>query len=237
LTITRKRKEGRLRLVAVGINTYPGELALRCARQDAEAFHQLCTEFLPIRPEDAHIFLDGQATKRSLMRCFGDLRKKTKPEDTVFVFLAGHGWIEEDDEYFLPADADLQNLFASAIGMDEFSRILKMDAERVVVIADACYSGKIKLRGREHLFGKLGGKGRFLIGYEGKAQEDSDLGHGYLTYYFLAGVRKWDADLNRDGIITLQEAYHYAHSEIKSHRQGDLWIDNQGNIDIELRKK
>jgi len=43
--------------------------------------------------------------------------------------------------------------------------------------------------------------------------EDDDLKHGVFTYYLLEGL-KGKADFDRDGIITVDEAYTYVSSNV-----------------------
>jgi hypothetical protein len=43
--------------------------------------------------------------------------------------------------------------------------------------------------------------------------ELSELGHGVFTYYLVQGL-KGAADLNRDGIVSLQELYEYVEREV-----------------------
>ena len=40
-----------------------------------------------------------------------------------------------------------------------------------------------------------------------------ELGHGLFTYYLIEGL-KGAADLNRDGIVTLQELYEYLEQQV-----------------------
>jgi len=40
-----------------------------------------------------------------------------------------------------------------------------------------------------------------------------ELGHGLFTYYLIEGL-KGAADLNRDGIVTLQEVYEYLEQQV-----------------------
>jgi len=136
---------------------------------------------------------DRDANRRKIVETFGQLRRTLKCEDILLVFLAVHGMIDrvgnKDEKYFVPSDADWRDMFGTAIAMNEFRRMLDVEAERVLVIADACYSGDIKLwGGAEEVFKPLSGKGRILIGYDGPAREDKKLGSGYLTYYLLEGL-------------------------------------------------
>jgi len=229
VTITRERKAGKVYLVAVGINTYPGTFALQCARADAEAFYTFGLRHLRVEEQNAWLFVDEAARKREIMKCFGKIRRASRREDTVVIFLAGHGMIEKDEKYFVPADGEIGNLFGTAIGMDEFTRILKMASDRVLVVADACYSGDIRIRGPQGFFTGLSGQGRILIGYGGPAREDASLGHGYLTHFLLEGLGG-AADGDRNGDITLREAYEYASSKVRDRTGAGLWIKGEGNM-------
>ena len=40
-----------------------------------------------------------------------------------------------------------------------------------------------------------------------------ELGHGVFTYYLLQGLQG-AADLNRDGIVTIQELYEYVEQQV-----------------------
>jgi uncharacterized caspase-like protein len=43
--------------------------------------------------------------------------------------------------------------------------------------------------------------------------ELAELGHGLFTYYLMQGL-KGAADLNRDGIVSLQELYEYVEQQV-----------------------
>jgi len=45
------------------------------------------------------------------------------------------------------------------------------------------------------------------------SEEREDLGHGVFTYYLLEGLRG-KADLDGDGIITVDEAYNYVSKKV-----------------------
>ena len=63
-------------------------------------------------------------------------------------------------------------------------------------------------------------KGRAIITASRPSEvsiELPELGHGIFTYYLVNGL-KGAADLNRDGIISLQELYEYVEQDRKSTR-------------------
>ena len=46
-----------------------------------------------------------------------------------------------------------------------------------------------------------------------------ELGHGIFTYYLVQGL-KGAADLNRDGIVSLQELYEYLEQQVSRKSRG-----------------
>ncbi len=236
LTVRRTAKRGVTHLIAVGINTYREPYALSCACQDARRFAEFARDNLGVSGHNSHVLLDQQATSRGILSAFGRLRRDLKSEDTLIVFLAGHGVVDKvgdrEDSYFLPVDAEPTDLFSTAIEMERFRRMLDVPAERILVIADLCHGGNIKLRGSAGaLFQRLQGKGHILIGYAGPAREDSALGAGYLTHYLLEGLAG-PADADRNYRITLREAYQYASEKIKKLTGTGLWIKGEGDLEL-----
>jgi len=74
-----------------------------------------------------------------------------RKEDTLFIFFAGHGAPEDDPaspdqdkirKYLLPYDAEIEDLYTTAIAMDEIAEIFgRIQADRIVFMVDSCYSG------------------------------------------------------------------------------------------------
>jgi uncharacterized caspase-like protein len=113
--------------------------------------------------------------------------------------------------------------------MDEVQTIFdRLEAERVVVFLDACHSGaaggrtfasKRTRAGRvDDLFLErlARSRGRAIV-TAARSNEVSielpELGHGLFTYYLLQGLRG-AGDLDRDGIVSLQELYQYLDQEV-----------------------
>ena len=104
----------------------------------------------------------------------------------------------------------------------------RIEAERVVTFLDASYSGaaggrtfastKTRSSSVDDLFLErlARSKGRAIIA-SSRASEASiagaDLRHGFFTYYLLQGLNG-AADLNRDGIVSLQELYEYVEQQV-----------------------
>ncbi len=182
---------------------------------------------------------ERKPTLRNLKWALGTfLARSARKDDTVVVFFAGHGAPEVDPrglerdgiaKYLVPADADLDDLYATALPMDELNTIFtRIEAERVIVFLDACYSGgaggrtftakRTRASSLDDLFLErlTRARGRAIVSAARPNEvslELAELGHGLFTHYVLEGL-KGSADSNADGIVTVQELYEYVEREV-----------------------
>jgi hypothetical protein len=230
--------------VVVGVGRYesPDIPRLRYTVPDAEAVYQVLTGPAGFKPEHVLLLTDRtekKPTYRNLKWALGTfLARSAQKDDTVVIFFAGHGAPEVDQrglerdglaKYLVPSDADPDDLYSTALPMDELQTIFgRIEAERVVVFLDACYSGaaggrtftskKTRSAHLDDLFLErlTRAKGRAIITASRPAEvslELPELGHGLFTFYILQGL-KGAADLNRDGIVSLQELYEYVEQQV-----------------------
>ncbi|HEU4388803.1 MAG TPA: caspase family protein, partial [Blastocatellia bacterium] len=223
---------GRLWAVVIGISQYkyvPRESQLRFAHRDAQDFARLLQSpnggAFP--SNQIRLLLNQDATISAIRTSLGTwLARSVEPEDVVYIYFAGHGLVENEKEgYLLAHDSDPQNLYATALPVEELDRMLteRLRARTVVLIADACHAGRIGLSSR-------GGESRALITRYldelGKTEssifrllatranersyEDEKWGggHGVFTYYLLEGLRG-RADKDQDGIVRAAELLTY----------------------------
>jgi uncharacterized caspase-like protein len=219
--------------VVIGIDSYQNVRHLKYAAKDATAFYQYLIKKIRIPPENVSLLLNEQAHLYKMRSILGThLKRKAGKDDMVMIFFAGHGAAEKDalspdgdglEKYILPYDADLKDLYASALPMSEISKIFsRIYSERILFIVDACYSGAsggrtISISGMranisDGFMDRISsGKGRVIITASGANEvstEKDDLKHGVFTYFLLEGL-KGAADFDNDGIITVDEAYNY----------------------------
>jgi hypothetical protein len=229
-------------VVGVGRYDHPQIPRLRYAVPDAEAIARVLTGPAGFKPEHVLLLTDKSERKptlRNLKWALGTfLARAAQKDDTVLIFFAGHGAPEVDQrglerdglaKYLIPTDADPEDLYSTALPMDELQTIFaRLEAERVVVLLDTCYSGAAggrtfaSLRTRavnvDDLFLErlARAKGRAIITAARPNEvslEVGEYGHGLFTYHLLQGLRG-GADLNRDGIVSLQELYEYVEQEV-----------------------
>jgi hypothetical protein len=224
--------------VVIGINDYPNAPKLKWAVNDARAFYQHLVDFMKIPEDNVILLLNQDANLTQLRSMLGTyLKKRAGPEDMVIIYFAGHGATEKDmispdgdglEKYLLAFDADPKDLYASALPMREISHIFyRIQSERLIFIADSCYSGTtggrtihqggVRANISDAFLDRIsGGKGRIILTASGANEvsaEDDKLQHGIFTYYLLKGL-KGPADADKDGLVSVDEAYRYVTAHV-----------------------
>lgn len=173
------------------------------------------------------VLADRQASKAAiesaLSAAFG-----ASTSDTVFIYLAGHGAVEADEYYFIPHDANVNDLAGSAVLLnwikDQFDQC---SSERLFLWLDCCHSGGI-LKKRslndetsivKRTLEVIRGHGRIILAActaEQSAYENATLGHGVFTHALLRGL-KGEAEYH--GEVTPTTLFDFIDREIGSDRQ------------------
>ena len=230
--------------VVIGVGRYDSHAipALRYSVADAEAMSEVLVTSGGFKKDNVLLLTDRSERKptlRNIKYALGTfLARAAAKDDTVVVYFAGHGAPEVDPrgverdglaKYLIPSDADPEDLFSTALPMDDLQTIFaRIEAERVVVFLDACYSGaaggrtfaarKTRATAVDDLFLErlTRSRGRAIVTASRPAEvsvELPELGHGIFTYFLTEGLRG-AGDLNRDGIVSLQELYEYVAQQV-----------------------
>jgi uncharacterized caspase-like protein len=184
------------------------------------------------------LLLNDKATLGNLRSVLGTrLRAAAAQGDMVIIFFAGHGATERDstspdgdglEKYLLAYDSDPADLFSTAMPMRDIAVIFnRIRSERLIFIADSCYSGAsggrtISVTGTRakitdgFLERISSGRGKVIITASAANEvsvEKDELQHGVFTYYLIEGL-KGAADTDRDGAVTVDEAYRYVSEKV-----------------------
>jgi WD40 repeat protein len=161
--------------------------------------------------------------------------QRARPEDAVVFYFAGHGEALHGQYYLVPYDLgytgskaamtqnDLEAILSKGISDGDLNgQLEQIDAGRMMLVIDACYSGQV-LDSSEPRRGPLNTRGIAQLAYEKgayvlsasqsdtEAQEPRRLGHGVLTYVLEQGLGDdFKADENGDGVVTAREWFQYA---------------------------
>ena len=242
-----EKRAGRLFAVVIGISHYAksnGQINdLRYADRDAQSM----LDFLKspagggLAEEDTLVLLNDAATTESIRHALFSFLTKPQEQDTVVIYIAGHGAPDPLDPrnlYLITADTKPDDMGGTAFPMwqiqDVFDRILK--AKRVLTFADTCHSyGFSGLRagpGQKHANNLVN---QYLQRYASKGQRAvitaSDIsessfedakwgdGHGVFTYFLLRGLQG-EADRNHDGAVTAGELFAYLQQSVRQATDG-----------------
>jgi hypothetical protein len=200
--------------------------------------------------DDVRALLDPPCEKvrREVARLFSG----RKNDDLVLLFFAGHGVKDDYGKlYLVAADTDRDLLTGTALGADFIT--LEMDQSRSrkqVLLLDCCHSGAVSegVRGADASAGSLEaftgrGTGKVIItasdSYE-FAWEGGETPTGFenslFTHFVVEGLRTGKADVNGDGLVTLDELYKYVHGRVleTTPKQTPQWklADAAGDIEI-----
>ncbi len=238
VVVHRLEKKRTLWAVIVGINDYPHVRKLNYAVNDARAFYDLLVDKNGVPKQNVSLLLNGEATLTALRSTLGTaLKKKAGKDDMVIIYFAGHGASERDAasedgdglaKYLLPFDANLEDLYSTALPMREIAHIIhRIRSDRLVFLVDACYSGASGGRSvsyadlRANISDKFldrlaAGRGKVIISASGANEvsaEDEKVRHGIFTYYLLEAL-SGRADADNDKQVSVDEAYRYVSEHV-----------------------
>ena len=233
-------------IVSIGVNQYENSrFDLIYAGHDARTFGQAVAQRIKrsgrYSEVVSHTLISDLATpqaaiKQNIRGLFERLAGKggnkalptLTPNDTLIVFFAGHGELDETGEfYLLPHDIGPRvdnNIFKRSISSAELAAWLRdVDAREIVLVVDACHSAGA-VGGKEFKPGPMGSRGLGQLVYDkgmrilaatqadDLALEVGKLRHGLLTYALVRnGLEQAQADFRpKDGAVLLNEWLQYA---------------------------
>jgi len=204
----------RFALVASSNDGGPGRAHLRFANSDAESLARVLASLGGVQGRD--VLLIREASRTALQDAFAQVGKQIAAERRpqvrreLFVYYSGH------------SDEDGLLLGGERVGYRELRQWIDGTAAEVrIAVLDSCASGAlIRLKGgvrRQAFLSDASTQARghaFLTASSADeaAQESDRIGAAFFTHYLLSGMRG-AADSNRDGRVTLNEAYQFAYNE------------------------
>ncbi len=139
--------------VIIGIDRYanlPPDRQLSYAVHDAQGVEEVLRK--NYRFDAIHTLYDADATKEKILKLLtSDLPRAMGPEDSLFVFWAGHGNQEStaygEIGYLIPHDGSSDAIYKNITMAEIRDTISKtLPAKHVFYVMDACYSGLLTTR-------------------------------------------------------------------------------------------
>jgi hypothetical protein len=189
--------------------------------EHAQQFQKWATSFIDGAKKkdsvpDANITLlaDKQATRDGVGKAFADLVARVKANDSVVVLLIGHGSFNGTQGAF--------NLPGPDLTVAEWAKLLdKLSAQRVAFINTASSSGAF--------LPALATPGRVVITATKTGGERNET---QFPEYFVAAFSDAAADLDRNGHVSVGEAFEYAKAKVtQAFQQKGLLLTEHATMD------
>lgn len=237
-------KARKLALV-IGVGEYDDSMftPLAFARADAEAMSDvLSNPQFGAFDEVRTLVGSSRTTSKRIVDALDLLLATAGPEDTVLVYLSGHGtlgldWQHQPELFLASSDTQGDDLPSTGLRVRELQDALgTSQARRKVLIIDACHHGAGKSKVAPETIARLRGiKGSadpilrepergfeahlFASTFGLPALEDAGLGHGVYTHYLMQAmsVEKNSADRDGDTLVSVSEAHDWARDHTISH--------------------
>ncbi len=231
--------KGNVYALVIGISKYADKEAidsLQFADRDAMIF----ADFLRSRAggsvpeENISLLLNEKATIAAIHREIHALTTKSKEGDYVYIYFSGHGSLENitlrKNGYLICYDTPPVGFIGNSLSVNILNELVEgmsvINKAKVVVITDACHSGKLagKDNQRSYLTAeqlRLSRNNEIRITSSAANETsleapdyDNGKGRGVFSYYLVNGL-KGLADNTNDGQITTAELKNYIELKFK----------------------
>ena len=173
----------------------------------------------------ATILTDRQASAKNIRAPIGEL-KKAKPNDTVMVFLSGHGLRASGQFYFAPWGTFINDVPGTCLRWNELLGALDKVYARKLLFTDACFSGS-KLGARQATSGELAElaqreSGLVMLSSSQADEfsfEDKSTKHGAFSLALMEAFAG-KSDVDGDAEITLSEVALYVPRRVSTLTKG-----------------
>jgi hypothetical protein len=218
--------------IIIGVANYRRFPRAEFADSDARAFYDYARLSLGVPTDNIRLLIDDKAESVEVFRTLKNwLPSRVNPGKTdVFLFYSGHGLPSMDGKslYLLPPEVDRDYLERTAISQQEVISLINAAKPRsALLLLDSCYSGQTR-SGQTLLADarpiSIAAKSpdipkTFTLfsasGPNEISSSSAELKHGVFSFFLMKGL-EGDADLNKDGGITIAELKDFVTSKVKN---------------------
>jgi formylglycine-generating enzyme required for sulfatase activity len=218
---------------------------LRCPENDVEGLVRVLSD------KDRGNFDDLIALKNKphyeILPVLNKTLTTAKKSDQVLIYYSGHGKLNRAGRLHLATrNSEHGVLESTAISIGRIRELIDVSVtKKIILVLDCCFSGAVgdeflRLRGdvESQLQMASRSRGTYIMtastGIQVATEKEADR-HGIFTKHLIHGIECGDADLDGDGLITIDELYTYVHERVleESHQQPMKWnLNVRGDIVI-----
>lgn len=187
-------------VVCVGIADYPGkENDLRISDNDAQTIAKV---FQATKDASVSVLVNEDATQSALLSTMHATFADAQSDDAVILYFSGHG---------------TPGALVCHDGLLTYQHIFKMlkgcKAYRKIIIADACYSGKMRTSKQQSDSYNSQNIMLFLSSRTSEVSRETQYKNSLFTIFLERGLRG-GADKDRNRHITAREIFDFVHSGV-----------------------
>lgn len=194
-------------------------------------------------------------TRKNILIKLENMVKRLSSDALFLFYYSGHGFTDKEGRLYLSAeDTDTENIITTAISIDNIIRVFEQsNCRKIVIILDCCFAGNaaVELGAEKNYFDtdlkeRVSGitKEQFWICGSEKdvaAFENSFHKSSVFSKYFVEGIEFGEADLNKDGLVSIEEISAYIRQKMGSesaHQSSDIRLNTSGkNLIISQNRK
>ena len=194
------RVQAKVYLVSVGIADYQGkDIDLRISDNDAKAIAKV---FMATKDASVNVITNEDATQSALLSTMHTTYADAESDDAVILFFSGHG----TPGALVCYDGELtyQHIFNMLKGCK---------ASRKMIIADACFSGKMRTSRQQTSSYNSQNVMLFLSSRTNELSMETKFQNSMFTIFLERGLRG-GADTNKDRRISARELYDFVHQGV-----------------------
>lgn len=192
--------QAKVYLVSVGIADYPGTRRdLRISDNDANTVAKV---FNATKDATVKVLVNAEATKSDLLSAMYAVFANAESDDAVILFFSGHG---------APGSF---TCYDGALAYQSIFQVLKgCKASKKIIIADACYSGKMRTTNKQIASYNSQSLMLFLSSRTNEVSQETQFKNSMFTIFLERGLRG-GADTNKDRRISARELYDFVHQGV-----------------------
>ncbi len=217
-TSNRQAEEPHLYVLGIGINQYAAaENNLAYAVKDATDFRTMIQAKAKGLYKEGNIHIEGlsdaQATKAGIQQAIATIATKVKPWDSFILFVASHGYLQDNQYYIVTADFDGIVNTANMISSNEIVGMSKnIKSLSQLLIFDTCHAGGVDniigglYDARMSVMAKKMGLHIYASAGSTQTARDGYQGNGLFTHALLDSMKTADTtDSNGDKEVSVAE--------------------------------
>lgn len=212
--------QAKIYLVSVGIADYPGKNNdLRISDNDAET---IANVFAAAKNASVYKLINEGATQTALLNVMSSNFAEAQQTDAVILYFSGHG---------------IPGALVCHDGELTYQRIFQVlngcRASKKIIIADACYAGKMRTTRQQSSEFNAQSIMFFLSSRTNEQSQETQYKNSLFTIFLERGLRG-GADKDRDRRITARELYDFVHQGVTEASEGKQHPVMWGKFDNDM---